>query len=176
MTTARATRLTRNDWLMAGREALATTGPAALRAEALARQIGTTKGSFYWHFRDLPQFQQALIAGWEEAALQSLLEAETRATPAAALLHLAQGINAGRLMEGAMRAWALSYPPAAEATGRVDAARLGRITAHLHAIGVTNPDMAHVLRAAMLGLAALDTPERADSAISSLVDLILALR
>ncbi|MFU1476460.1 TetR/AcrR family transcriptional regulator [Roseovarius sp. C7] len=176
MTTARATRLTRNDWLEAGRDTLATTGPAALKAEALARQIGTTKGSFYWHFRDLPQFQQALIAGWEEAALTALIEAETEPTPAAALLHMAQGINAGRRLENALRAWALSYPPAAETVARVDAARLGRITAHLAAIGVTNPDMAHVLRAAMQGLAALDSPERAQTALSSLVDLILALR
>jgi len=46
----RGTRLGKADWLDAGLAALAAEGPAALRAEALARQLNTTKGSFYWHF------------------------------------------------------------------------------------------------------------------------------
>ncbi|MFN3661424.1 TetR family transcriptional regulator [Yoonia sp.] len=44
------------DWLMAGFRALASHGPSALRAAALARDLGTTKGSFYWHFKDLPDY------------------------------------------------------------------------------------------------------------------------
>ena len=34
--------------------ALAETGPEALKAEPLAARLGVSKGSFYWHFRDVP--------------------------------------------------------------------------------------------------------------------------
>ncbi|MEH6751885.1 MAG: TetR family transcriptional regulator, partial [Paracoccaceae bacterium] len=37
---------------MAGLAALAEAGPVALKAEPMARRLGTTKGSFYWHFAD----------------------------------------------------------------------------------------------------------------------------
>ena len=59
-------KLTRDDWLAAGFLALSRDGPTALRAEALARKLKTTKGSFYWHFADLPAFKQAMLTLWRE--------------------------------------------------------------------------------------------------------------
>ena len=58
-------RLSPDKWLTAGFEALVASGPSALAAEPLARALGTTKGSFYWHFKDVPAFQDALLAAWQ---------------------------------------------------------------------------------------------------------------
>ena len=53
-------RLGPEDWVMAGFRALAADGPQAVRAETLARGLGATKGSFYWHFKDLAALHQAM--------------------------------------------------------------------------------------------------------------------
>src|SRR5438067_13057108 len=54
------------DWLKAARVALLHRGPDAVRVEPLARELGVTKGSFYWHFRDRSDLLEALLAEWEE--------------------------------------------------------------------------------------------------------------
>lgn len=61
-------RLTKDDWLRAARLALLRGGPNAVRVEPLARALGVTKGSFYWHFRDRSDLLEALIAEWEGEA------------------------------------------------------------------------------------------------------------
>ncbi len=39
-----------------------------MRVERLARDLGVTKGSFYWHFTDRSELLEALIAEWEAEA------------------------------------------------------------------------------------------------------------
>src|SRR5262245_18711515 len=69
---------TKDDWLRAARLALLHRGPDAVRVEPLARALGVTKGSFYWHFQDRAELLEALLREWEEEtqlltdALQSL--------------------------------------------------------------------------------------------------------
>ena len=45
-------RLSREAWAAAGLRALTDGGVAAVAVEPLAASLGTTKGSFYWHFSD----------------------------------------------------------------------------------------------------------------------------
>src|ERR1041385_3058034 len=59
-------RLDKNQWLRATRLALLTGGPDAVRVEPLARELGVTKGSFYWHFGDRADLLEALLVEWEE--------------------------------------------------------------------------------------------------------------
>ena len=58
---ASATRLSSADWEGAALDSLAEHGLAGLAVEPLARQLGVTKGSFYWHFAD----REALLARCE---------------------------------------------------------------------------------------------------------------
>lgn len=44
--------LSKADWTEAALAALARDGLASVAVEPLALQLGTTKGSFYWHFTD----------------------------------------------------------------------------------------------------------------------------
>ena len=59
-------RLSKEDWLKAARLALLHKGPDGVRVEPLARDLGVTKGSFYWHFKDRNNLLEALLKEWEE--------------------------------------------------------------------------------------------------------------
>lgn len=76
--------LTKADWLRAARLALLHQGRDGVRVEALARSLGVTKGSFYWHFRDRRELMEALLQEWEDET-QFLTEALKTADPRAAL-------------------------------------------------------------------------------------------
>ena len=173
----RGTRLGKADWLDAGLAALAAEGPAALRAEALARQLNTTKGSFYWHFQDVPAFQAAVLAAWAEALIARLPTA-TPTPPTTALRALAQGLAApagtspAEQAERAIRAMALSDTAAAQAVAQVDRARHASISAFLAQIGVSNPEIATLILAAAQGMPA----DASGDPMGTLVDLVLALR
>lgn len=72
--------LSREAWLHAARKALLLRGPNGVRVEPLARDLGVTKGSFYWHFRDRNDLLEALLVEWEqeEDLLTTALEATNR--------------------------------------------------------------------------------------------------
>ena len=67
-----ATRLSPDSWIHAGFDALVAQGPSALKAEVLARGLNTTKGSFYWHFKDVPAFHERMLRHWEDTSLAAL--------------------------------------------------------------------------------------------------------
>lgn len=186
MTTKSAHRLTRDSWLTVGYAALAELGPPALKAEPLARQLKTTKGSFYWHFKDVPDYHAALLAAWEDQAQADIsagLADETNAV--GRLRRLGQLIadkNASAYpalsVEPAIRAWATSSDQAAQSVARVDQLRLTELRVLLAEVGIGNPEMAHILYAASIGMEQLEQDDTAlnASAMGSLVDLVLALR
>lgn len=66
--------LGREDWVRVGTEALASGGLAAVNVEALARSLGVTKGSFYWHFANRAVLVAAILEGWEHRQTLSIIE------------------------------------------------------------------------------------------------------
>ncbi|WP_093092586.1 TetR/AcrR family transcriptional regulator [Shimia aestuarii] len=180
-----ATRLSPDLWIAAGFDALLEQGPAALKAESLARRLKTTKGSFYWHFKDVPAFHAAMLEQWERQALLDIEAALVEdSTAAQKLRHLSQiatignGDSAnGMRLEPAIRAWAHDNDFVAEAVARVDDLRLTQLTAALSENGLSNPELSRILYAANLGMAELSRRdgEVNDAPLGTLVDLILAL-
>jgi AcrR family transcriptional regulator len=59
--------LDRHAWIEAAIDVMAERGVEAVRVEPLARRLGITKGSFYWHFKDRPALLSALLDHWEDA-------------------------------------------------------------------------------------------------------------
>lgn len=57
--------LSRADWAEAALSALEAGGMPAVAVEPLAKQLGTTKGSFYWHFKDRADLIDAVVELWE---------------------------------------------------------------------------------------------------------------
>src|SRR5262245_28278931 len=73
--------LQRDDWVRAARRRLAASGVEAVRVEALARDLGATKGSFYWHFKDRPDLLAAVLREWEETTDRLIAAAARESTP-----------------------------------------------------------------------------------------------
>lgn len=59
------TRLSAVDWEVGALDLIAAQGVAAVAVEALARQLGVTKGSFYWHFPTREALLKAALERWE---------------------------------------------------------------------------------------------------------------
>jgi AcrR family transcriptional regulator len=132
-----AERLSRQDWIDAGLRALARDGAGALKADVLAKHLGVSRGSFYWHFQDLAAYHQTVIARWREIATQAIIaEIERAGAPADRLRALLRRAFAGGgALEFAMRAWATSDPRAARGIATVDRQRLAYLEALLVAAG-----------------------------------------
>lgn len=117
-------RLSVDDWIQAGFAILAEGGPNALRLDRLCEHLGVTKGSFYWHFADLPAYRAALLEAW--ASLQDqdrhrFLDMPD-ATPRQRLQAMMQALMGPQLyaLERAMRVWALTDETVAEGVRRSD--------------------------------------------------------
>jgi AcrR family transcriptional regulator len=121
--------LGRDAWIEAGLHALSEGGVEAVRVEALARTLGVTKGSFYWHFTDRRELLLAMAEQWELASTTSVIAAvEARGgTGAARLLRLIslcfRGGEIDRL-ESALRRWGSSDEGVRPVLARIDATRL----------------------------------------------------
>ena len=57
--------LSRDDWTAAALDALAEVGLSAVAIDPLARRLGATKGSFYWHFSSRDELIAATLELWE---------------------------------------------------------------------------------------------------------------
>src|SRR5581483_12149486 len=66
-------RLTAQDWIDFALKTLARQGAEALKADVLARKLGVSRGSFYWHFSALGDFHARLIARWREIATEAII-------------------------------------------------------------------------------------------------------
>lgn len=176
-TMSRKARLTADDWLQAGLQALAASGPEALKAEPLARALDTTKGSFYWHFEDVPRYRQALLRFWRDLTAKMPATPAEKADAVSQLQHMmTEGFGGDPDTESAMRSWAVSDPAAAATLAELDKARLEHLSDVLRKLGVTNPDIACTLYAAKVGMSSMSDDVADDKALTTLVDLVLALR
>jgi AcrR family transcriptional regulator len=118
-------RLGPSEWVKVGLKALAKSGFSALKADTLANRLGVSRGSFYWHFADVPAFHAALLRRWREIALENIIEEVEMAPdhPLEALLYRAFAGGSG--VERAVRAWATADSRARAAVEAVDLERIG---------------------------------------------------
>jgi AcrR family transcriptional regulator len=68
-----ARSLDRRAWLEAATDAIAEGGFGEARILTLAKKLGVTRGSFYWHFRDHDDFIRALLERWRDGQLEAML-------------------------------------------------------------------------------------------------------
>ena len=67
-------RLSREDWIDAALQALADDGPSGVAVERLAARLQTTKGSFYWHFKNREELITEALATWERTDTDAVIE------------------------------------------------------------------------------------------------------
>jgi AcrR family transcriptional regulator len=68
------TRTPRERWIEQGLQALAAGGPDAVRVEALAKELGVTKGGFYGSFADRDALLEAVLDTWERESTDDVLD------------------------------------------------------------------------------------------------------
>jgi AcrR family transcriptional regulator len=131
--TTNATRpaLDRNAWIEFSTGVLADEGVDGLRIEVLARKLGVTKGSFYWHFKDRQALLNAVVAAWRDARVQEVeqqvaIPANEAATQIRRILdqYSTQPNRQRMRTELALRDWARRDSLVAAAVEAVDQARL----------------------------------------------------
>lgn len=173
-------RLKRDDWLRLGLRTLAAEGPGALKVAPMAATLGVSRGSFYWHFRDLADFKRQLLAGWRARSTDRVIR-DLNARKAGPdrlndLMHGALGAKRDRL-EQAVRRWAAEDAGVARAVAANDARRIDYIAKLLTESGVSRVTARHratFLYWAYLGQAAVAAPRHGampDAAIDDLCAL-----
>ncbi len=123
--------LDRDAWIRGAIAILAEHGAERLRVEVLAKRLGVTKGSFYWHFKDRRDLQDAVLEFWKDGRIRDIRK-QTQTDPggeAAALLHTIEVYSSARnrkgiAIEAAVRDWARRDPQAVAVVEDVDAERL----------------------------------------------------
>ena len=124
-------RTPRGAWVHAALQALAAGGPDAVRIEALAVELGVSKGGFYWHFADRQALLEEMLDTWEKAGTEDIIaHVESQpADPRAKLQRLFELTSSpdGIAVELAVRDWARRDTDVAERLRRVDNRRVGYI-------------------------------------------------
>lgn len=128
-------QLTPQDWIDAAMELLVQKSIDAVNVDTLAKRLGITRGSFYWHFSDREDLLARLLESWREASTHQVIVRFERqgATPKELIAELLalpfRGESAKRAssIELAIRAWARRDRLAHQAVAAVDAHRLSYI-------------------------------------------------
>ena len=122
-------RLSKEEWLARALEVLGKKGAGELTIESLARHLGVTKGSFYWHFRDRADFFRQLIEYWDQHFTQTVIDeiSGQDGPPEERLLELMRLVLTKRLdrFEMPIRTWAQQNPALAPLVRNVDRHRVG---------------------------------------------------
>ena len=173
--------LTSEKWASYGLEVLAKQGYGALKADVLAKSLNVTRGSFYWHFKDVADFHDAVIELWRKRTTEDIISqieaVEDGAERLPTLLRTAASSNT--VLDKAMRAWALSEPVAKGALYEVELIRIQYLEKLLSAANVPDTLMrprAQILHWAFVGFSNSyrDPPEDLDTILQEIITFALS--
>lgn len=124
-------QLGRDEWVSGATDLMAKLGIDGVRVEVLAKTLGVTKGSFYWHFKDRQDLLDAVVTVWKEGRLRDI-EKQTTAAPGKELEQIHHVIDVysavrnrkGISIELAVRDWARHDARVNAIVEEVDAYRL----------------------------------------------------
>ena len=130
-------------WAEAALDALATGGLDAVAVEPLARRLGVTKGSFYWHFPSREALLREALKLWERhETIDARAGVEEMTDPYERIVRLFKQANssykAGRLYLAL--AAASDDPAVGEVVKRVSANRLNYLNQCYRALGLSELD------------------------------------
>ncbi|MEM9603666.1 MAG: TetR/AcrR family transcriptional regulator [Pseudomonadota bacterium] len=183
----RASKLSPVDWIQAAFRTLTERGIEQVKVEPLARELGVSKGSFYWHFSDRSALHAAMLQHWRQEATDNIIvQVERTADTPHRRLRTLVGLAAatapkrygGAGVESALRSWA-RHDSAAQATvTAVDDTRIRYVRTLFKAAGAPPAQArlsASTLYATLVGLDAL--PQHGvrlrESALNQVLDGLL---
>ena len=138
----RPVRTPRDRWIEEGLRALAAGGPDAVRVEALAKNLGVTKGGFYGFFADRDALLEAMLDTWERESTDEVIDRVERegGDPRTKIQRAGMlTFSSDRLLpiDLAIRDWARRDEAVAERLRRVDNRRMALLR---EMIGTFCPD------------------------------------
>lgn len=147
----RSGRLNADDWAQAALDLIAEQGVAGVAVEPLARRLGVTKGSFYWHFPSRDALLQAALERWEaveQEAVFGRLEAvsDPRERLRALFQLVAHEFKSHVIYSELLKA--LDHPAVSPVIGRVSQRRFDYLTASFRQAGLGRTDAQHRARLA----------------------------
>ena len=124
--------LTPETWIEAATNVLVDEGIDHVRVDVLAKQLGVTRGSFYWHFRDREDLLRRVLQAWSEHATLSLTkrlanasnDPKERLRDMISLPHRGRAAQRAAKIELAIRAWARRDDMARQVLDEADSSRL----------------------------------------------------
>ena len=150
-------RLSKAAWIDAAYLAFEQGGIGAVRVDPLAKSLGVTRGSFYWHFEDRAALLAGVLERWHAEKTEATIEANERAggRPSERLLRLLEtcASDDGRFEIG-VRAWAAEDAGARSAVESIDDRRIAYMRDLLVGAGLRPVDAqrrARVIYLAWLG-------------------------
>jgi AcrR family transcriptional regulator len=140
--------LTPADWIERATLVLTDQGIDAVRVDVLARLMGVTRGSFYWHFKDRDDLLRSVLQAWRTRATEQVIERFDHqcGDPHALIKELIslpfRGRSAARAarIELAIRGWARRDAMARQAVDEVDARRIEYHVRCFTALGFAPPE------------------------------------
>ena len=121
-------RLNREDWLRLSLDVLASRGLGAFTVQHLVDELGVSRGSFYWHFKDRNEFIHALLDYWHEIHTAPVPEmvSSIGGTARERFCYFLQHIHEHELTRFDMpiRSWAMQEPEVVKRLVRTDRFRL----------------------------------------------------
>ncbi len=154
-----------SDWCRAALLAFGERGERAFAVEPLARSLGVTKGSFYWHFESRAELLEKSLKMWEELGTRMVIESlEEVGSPAErlhALFDLALRDPAELRAEAALQAAAArGHDEIGPVVARVNATRLAYLSQQYVELG-RDAEWADAAYASYLGACQLASMEPA---------------
>ena len=131
-------RLTKSDWIEQGLRTLASDGAGALKVGPMATRLKVSRGSFYWHFRDIADFRSQVLQCWQERTTERVIrDLEAAKAESDRLKRLVRrAFVTKRSLERAIRSWAAEDKDVAATVAAVDTRRVSYIAKMLVAAGV----------------------------------------
>ncbi len=132
-------RLTSSNWQQAALDALSEGGLQNIAIEVLAKRLGVTKGSFYWHFESRDALILAALELWESqeqeqvfGQLDALSDPQARMTALVTLV--ASELKAHKIYSELLKA--IDHPLVKPVLERVSQRRIDYLTASFRQAGL----------------------------------------
>ncbi len=142
-TKRREGRLDKEDWLELALTTLSKESVDKVLIVPLAKKLGVTKGSFYWHFKSREEFLMEVLGLWRQRATRRIIgivdaHSDDPAERLAYIFRIAVETKyegPGGSLELAIRDWARLDPQARKVVATVDDERLDYLASQYRALG-----------------------------------------
>ena len=144
-------RLSAVHWEQSALDVIADQGVAAVTVESLARQLGVTKGSFYWHFPTREALLKSALERWENQDIDNVLSqvepiADARVRLSELFRRTGREAQSHVIYSALLRA--LDHPLVQPVMERVSRRRMDFLTRAYRQVGMTRAQAGHRARLA----------------------------